>query len=133
MLLSDAIATGRTLVVRCVAGGSTRQKAQPGDGCVLDMAALAVGKRLWTDAKEIWPWLSLQYEPESTTYESAIYGRFDVDVQKGLLTLDQLIDWVRSVEPAEPEPQSEPTIAEGYARCTRALEKLVTAAEGNGQ
>lgn len=103
MRLSDAIATGRTLVTNCVAGGSTREKAEPGDGCVLDMAALAVGKCNWQWAKEIWPWLRNLSLSTGCDYESEIYTRFDQDVMaRGTLTLDQLIDYVRSVEPAEP-------------------------------
>jgi hypothetical protein len=41
MKLSDAIALGRTLVCP-IAGGSTHDTAKPGDGCVFDMAVLAV-------------------------------------------------------------------------------------------
>jgi hypothetical protein len=69
------------------------------------MAVLAVqGKGDWRDADTIWPWLAesaadklhLDYL-ESWFWE--IIARFDNDVMNGKMTLDQLIDWVRSVEP----------------------------------
>jgi hypothetical protein len=120
MRLSDAIAVGRTLVSRCVAGGSTSYRAKPGDGCVLDMAALAVGLRYWKDVGEVWPWV-LDPDPANPTgdYREAIYSRFDCEVMgEKSLTLDQLIDWIRSVEPNEaeepPQAQSVPlAVAEG--------------------
>jgi hypothetical protein len=102
MKLSEAIALGRTLVCRLTEGGSTTLGALPGDGCVLDMAALAVGNRSWVHCKEEWPWLKEFSPGYGGDYESDIYTRFDFYVMRQKsMTLDQLIDWVRSVEPAE--------------------------------
>lgn len=100
MRLSDAIALGRTLMCPH-GGGSTRSDARPGDGCVLDMAVVAVrGHGNWQQAGNIWPWLGDGIDPDCRMYD--VTAKFDCDVMAGLMTLDQLIDWVRSIEPAEP-------------------------------
>lgn len=109
--LSDAILLGSTLV--CPArGGSTQQK---GGGCALDMAVLAVGGTGdWLMARKIWPWLDDDGIPAPwllgffDTYEWLIAISFDNYVMPERISLDQLIDWVRSVEPT---PESERAIA----------------------
>lgn len=123
MRLSDAIAMGRTLACP-FKGGSSRHDAKPGDGCVLDMAVLAVrGEGDWHEAWRIWPWLNTmclasapnQWEDAESDYFWEIIRHFDRDVMaQRTMTLDQLIDWVRSVEPAELELQQE-AIAEQCA------------------
>lgn len=125
MRLSDAIATGRmlltpTLGVRELNGG----------GCAIGMAEVALGiektnKRL----ENVYPWLSNTIEdlpcgsdhfyihenpylacfnpvtkPQVQSYSCAIAHIFNVHVMRDKTwNLDQLIDWVRSVEPAEKE------------------------------
>lgn len=111
MRLSEAIAVGRTLVANCVPGGSTRKNAQPGDGCVLDMAALAMGRRNWEEARDVWPWLEQLNGKTHKSYEEEIYQRFDFDVMRKGMTLEQLIDYVRSVEPAEEFPTPTEAVA----------------------
>lgn len=116
MRLSEAIALGRTLVCRLTEGGSTTVGALPGDGCVLDMAALAVGRRKWMYCKQEWPWLKELSPAYGAAYEIDIYTRFDVYVMRQKsMTLDELIAWIRSVEPAE-APAAEPVVAEAEVR-----------------
>lgn len=125
MKLSDAIATGRVIV------SPTRGFFLYSDnrGCALGMAAVASGlaKRFHlnrqTDAEDWqkalcyeWPWLDsrLPVPPWLTTYEDYLPDGFaraleiiahTFDRYKEI-SLDQLIDWIRSVEPQEPETES---------------------------
>jgi hypothetical protein len=109
MRLSDAIAVGRVLI--------QHPSADNYCNCALGMGLAAVGKckphpRLAYDAiMREWPWLGegvkspdwmKRYGYETMQAEFTISHAYDM-VQFGVLTLDQLIDWVRSVEPAEPE------------------------------
>lgn len=107
MRLSDAIATGRCLV--------TDMKNNDLSKCALGMACLASGIPLfignvsnYAAVMDAWPWLSNVQKCPACKLEiggtQVIWHLFDVHVifkQDGILTLDQLIDWVRSVEPAE--------------------------------
>lgn len=108
---SDAIAVGRVLVCPR-AGGAATKGSKLGDGCALDMAVVAVRGEghTWMEASEIWPWL--RYRPADGFFPLVeIMVRFDRLVMKGEMTLDQLIDYVRSIEPQETEAREEETIA----------------------
>ena len=118
--MSEAIATGRVLArpgtclfVRESDGGLT--------ACALGMATLAVSINKY-DYHQKWPWLREKMRALPCgckyiqMYDSAITHLFDIHVMEGDWTLDQLIDWVRSVEPAEATPQTEQAIAESAAR-----------------
>ena len=117
MRLSDAIATGRVAVIP--RGGMFL--FGDGSGCALGMAGVAAGllslNRI-AGCGEIdkffrqWPWTrDLRFVPPCRCYgyerelgACQIIGHtFDEHVITRDWTLDQLIDWVRSVEPAEPE------------------------------
>jgi hypothetical protein len=106
MRLSDAIALGRTLGLDLCRYGK-RAGEHSNRGCALDMAVLAVdGGKDWHDASYIWPWLNNKVLEKDKTSIADLYlfeiaSRFDCDVMTGTITLDRLIDWVRSVEPAE--------------------------------
>lgn len=115
--LSDAIALGRMTV--------DVWEATNLDGCALGMAANAVGiDRKYENLKRVWPWLRnpLDKCPAGCfmcSFKSsslAVGHIFDTHICGGLepkWTLDQLIDWIRSVEP--PEPPAEP---EGEVPCS---------------
>lgn len=111
MRLSDAIGLGRTLV-RVHRAGDIR-------GCALGMSFLAIGGNPadvgpnFESIKAEWPWLKERrfdplYSPNNSSanfiaYCKSVWLRFDDLVMGGGMTLDQLIDWVRSVEPPEPD------------------------------
>jgi hypothetical protein len=108
MRLSDAIALGRTMLSPCSGGSRHKVGADRNQGCALEMALVAAGHDgiPWFDAQQVWPWLT-------ASISAGITGRFDVNVMASAsflewkkeerLTLDQLIDYVRSIEPPEPE------------------------------
>ena len=110
MRLSDAIAIGRTL---CIAkeGGYNSREPEAGVGCALDMAVLAVDGKNWCAADRYWPWLLGNGSDDDRflyvrSYRAQIIDMFDKDVMVlKTKTLDQLIDWIRSVEPQEPEDE----------------------------
>lgn len=88
--------------------GSTTCKMLPGNmnSCAFGAALNALGVpqeepsyMRYTPLRKHWPWLT---EDESRLSEPAkeIYGRFDFNVCQGLMTLEQLVDYVRSIEPA---------------------------------
>jgi hypothetical protein len=121
MRLSDAIALGRTLIIPVQ--NPSRVDERSGKGCALSMAVNSVrGCGSWTLAyREIWPWLCKSFAFPCDCKDGAhdhdlaagvIAHLFDQHImnEHGLTysrwTLDQLIDWVRSVEPAE-EGESE--------------------------
>jgi hypothetical protein len=113
MRLSDAIAMGRMLV--------PEQRRFVLGGCAFGMALKACGAELlYEEVKRLWPWTAEKQEIEppcgcvaSFVYpaadaSAAIFHLFDNHVRGNPnifrpWTLDQLIDWVRSVEPAEDE------------------------------
>lgn len=127
MRLSDAIATGRMVVQPY----PNYLLVRGGRGCALGMAGVAAGLKI-SEMEESyeaiyteWPWLLQSIKPGGMRcplcsktekhpvgfydYLSAIQHLFDLHIA-GLnpkWTLDQLIDWVRSVEPAEPEQSIE--------------------------
>lgn len=111
--LSEAIALGRT-IIKPIVGGCETAGGIPGEnGCVLDMAVAAVGGRTWHDAISYWSWLGEQNPDANTvstmgpTFYWSIIHKFDRDVMlRGDMTLDQLIDWVRSIEPQESSVES---------------------------
>jgi len=117
MRLSDAIAMGRMIISPRSGSGETETT-----GCALSMAAAAVGlkkdgnRSRWQRSSEEWAWLvgCCQSLPcgcaaneawqDDKCYFWAIIHVFDTHVEFHRdWTLDQLIDWVRSVEPAESE------------------------------
>lgn len=107
MRLSEAILLGRHLVTPTA--GSFCETANNG-GCALTMGVKAVNGKgipnhLWGSADSIWPWLNgaCGCGRCSGTYMFHIALLFDCDVMTGKMTLEQLVDYVRSIEPAEPE------------------------------
>ena len=119
MRLSDAIALGRVLVEKpnhfnycgCALGmGLSSTGNEP---CLADVETdhgRSQASKLWFDAQlKEWPWLGdFMLPPENLGYGwpmkvYAIISYLFTNSQHGEGTLDQLIDWVRSVEPAEPD------------------------------
>jgi hypothetical protein len=96
--------------------GSTTCKMVPGDwnSCALGCAGNAVGigqgvRReasgfIWmSDGRgrsqhiyDVWPWLN----GEKMFWAALIWGKFDSKVCSGEITLEQLVDYVRSIEPS---------------------------------
>jgi hypothetical protein len=131
MRLSDAIAMGRTLVTP---KPGAQFNIDENAGCALGMAINAAGgvymkcppeEHIGRTGKvdEWWSFLGMGAKRPCDCYFSKFPHRmpkimagkeivahlFDRHVfGKCDWTLDQLIDWVRSVEPAEPELQQEP-------------------------
>lgn len=116
MRLSDAVAMGRTL-----------RKPAPGDlgnseeGCAMGMALAACGKRpMYGYIEILWPWATDQNDFRKCPVCNERYRNvshmvqhcFDSHVWTREMTLDQLIDWVRSVEPAESEAAEQISIQE---------------------
>jgi hypothetical protein len=120
MRLSDAIALGRTLLKP-----KAYQTIHNGEGCALGMAMASLGCRSHAEAQKKcssttgWKWVrkDVDVPPCSCDPEYDRILAFDLNHQAYIAhlfnehvcgaedwTLDQLIDWVRSVEPAEPEP-----------------------------
>lgn len=108
MQLSIAMAMGRVLIPNPSSTTFCR--------CAIGMGLAAIGHDFHSNGKDNsfhalgtawdeWPWI----KENGMTRE--ISNRFSA-VRHGLITLDQLIDWVRSVEPAEPQS------AEGSQPCT---------------
>jgi len=113
MRLSDAIATGRVLVPQLEQGEMR--------GCALGMALLAVGRNAaeihllgYEYVVETWPWLksapahcsSCEYWNTTMHGAAKVWLPFDTHVMSDkTMTLDQLIDWVRSIEPQEEAEQ----------------------------
>lgn len=91
MKLSEAMMLGSTLCV---------MKPRDFDTCALGCAASAIGIRLYhgyigrlSEICKAWPWLDF------TNYDEEIFSRFDDLVCRDLMTFEQLVDYVRSVEP----------------------------------
>lgn len=120
MRLSDAIALGRTLEPICMYSYAT---------CALGVGMAALGIPIEErDAEELmrrWPWLREkatsspfpQYGSyRQTWYQEISYGAI-LTKSRDNATLDQLIDWVRSIEPAETQeaPQSQSAEESEYA------------------
>lgn len=117
MKLSDAIALGRTLKSP---RAYTLGIGEDG-GCAIGMGLAAVDEHgSWPAVMTRWPWLTNQRELPCGCNEgvgcsaSAIVHVFDFHVyEKCDWTLDQLIDWVRSVEPAEAEAPESVQVEQG--------------------
>lgn len=114
MRLSEAIALGRTLIQPVPGIILSRDKTA---GCAIGMAIVAGGGGGYSRAP-MYPWASKESlvhcpvccRPHATygCYYSTIAHIFDDHVMTtGQWTLDQLIDWIRSVEPDEPVEASE--------------------------
>src|ERR1700738_1113450 len=93
MKLSDAIALGRTVSKL----NDNTFTLNDGEGCALGVALIAAGFThkvgFERDVTKYFPWVGhREYEQISEYYDNVVRGR---------ATLDELIDWVRSVEPAE--------------------------------
>lgn len=116
MRLSDAIVLGSMMLSPCAGGGDGVS-----EGCALDMACAAVGVKvaeedsgmpLWVLARTYWPWLR-NIAPSTAHWDMQIAMKFDRAVMgrgnNGIATmsLDQFIDYVRCVEPAEQVPATE--------------------------
>lgn len=102
MRLSDAIAMGRLLVKPSLI-------CDENHGCVLHMALRAISSDArFSGAFTEWRWLLSSVKApcgceREGSAQLGIIHLFDRHVlAQGDWTLDQLIDWVRSVEPAEP-------------------------------
>jgi hypothetical protein len=117
MKLSDAISLGRVLL---------KPKAQflvdgEGGGCALGMGLIAIGfkvqdPRSIAEPVEVWPWLEEWVERPCCSHHPEQGGDiithiFDDHIMRMSVderwTLDQLIDWVRKVEPREEIPVTE--------------------------
>jgi hypothetical protein len=108
MRLSEAIALGSLTM--------EKWKAHDLDHCALGMAANAVGcQRQYERIVDKWPWVG-QWRgicPILGCVAGNVYGThpmiciiphiFDEHVMAGNFTMEQLIDFVRSIEPAEEE------------------------------
>ena len=107
MRLSDAIALGRTLVNPM--RGFLLDDAKK-NGCALGMGLMGCGSEKRNVAEE-WPWTANWADSfpcgcaRTDSMGKVIAHIFDEHVcdKPQSWTLDQLIDWVRSVEPAEIE------------------------------
>lgn len=74
-------------------------------GCALGIAARACGVKFpFRGAiSTLWPWLNKPYSQDDSMM-SHIFTRFDDEVIRGrTMTIEQLADYVRSIEPSEPE------------------------------
>jgi hypothetical protein len=134
MRLSDAIALGRT-IAKAVPEELSNHRGD--EACALGMAGLACGLSGWElhnpeftfcGAKieadshydliyERWPWLKNQTSSKfpcgcvvlgEELFDEVVMHLFDVHIfNRKDWTLDQLIDWVRSVEPQEAPAEAE--------------------------
>lgn len=83
--------------------GSTTCKMKWGNiqTCAIGAALNALGeptKHRYERAIELWPWLDAP-SPHDTDHLMDIYTRFDTQVCRGRMTLEQLADYIKSVEP----------------------------------
>ena len=90
--------------------GSTTCKMEAGDwnSCALGCALNAEGVRQYAgrdgygrsiETNDRWPWIWGLIDDEGTTFAEQIWTRFDFQVCDGRMTLEQLVDYVRSIEP----------------------------------
>jgi hypothetical protein len=112
MRLSDAMMLGSTTCKMVAAEINT---------CALGAALNAMGfpnidkKDLsqvrYDELRRLWPWLANEEYEDRDGYSStglrAVYSRFDFLVCAGKMTFEELVDYVRSIEPPEPEEQIE--------------------------
>ena len=123
MRLSDAVMLGQGLV-----------KFKPenflinGCGCLIGAGFAAVtGLQDGDSSKmmEMWPWLEEQYDVPailgnvrdcfSRDNAKGIIGLLAFSIQWGEVSLEQAVDWIRSVEPAEPESVCTETVQDPVA------------------
>ncbi len=127
MKLSEAIVLGST-VVRPPAGGLASDPNR--QTCAFMMAAAALSKPacLWAEAPTTWPWLKRQllhvpcgcrgwdrYLPAN--YMTAVIHVFACHVAIKEWTVDQLADWVATVEPQD-ELTSAPAGRDVHVYCS---------------
>lgn len=77
-------------------------------GCLLGGAMYAVGNRGHILASSIyaeWPWVQETMPGRHISYACEI-GYFAGLVLAGEMTVDAVADWIRSVEPSDPEPST---------------------------
>lgn len=105
MKLSEAILLGDSLRTRSQ-HVYIDHTTNPPCGCAIGGATLAMGMAGKRDHEVLWPWLCECYtmKPRYNSYAEVIgFGAADVlgfaDVCSGTCTLEELADWVRSVEP----------------------------------
>lgn len=89
--------------------GSVTCKMEPGNmnSCAFGAALNAVGvpQESWaamryTPLVKMWPWLRLHGGTiQLSDLGETIYRKFDLEVCTGSMTLEQLVDYVRSIEP----------------------------------
>lgn len=128
MKLSEAIVLGSN-VIRPLAGGLAEDPSR--QTCAFMMAAAALSKPacLWAEAPMEWPWLTrhLMHVPcgcrgwdryLTANYMTAVIHIFSCHVATKEWTVEQLADWVASVEP-EDELTNIPAETEDFAVCAR--------------
>lgn len=71
-------------------------------GCALGGAQLAMGQTGHMAWLKLWPWLNQRDSDSQFPYWKVINLKF-LQVEQGRLTFEQLVDWVRSVEPQQAE------------------------------
>lgn len=119
MRLSDAIRLGSLLVPEPQAGDI--------NACAITMACKASGgvNNLYIHLAEQWPWLGTTLVPcpcgvehvimynghswtiDDLTGSAIIFAPFDAHVMGDCtMTIDQLADWIRSIEPNEPTEET---------------------------
>src|SRR5262245_18368956 len=119
MLLSEAMALGPTVATLNKGGGTLKGC----EGCAMGVALRAAGfegrTATWRTVHENWPWVDCD-----------MWGKISLEYFKvvgGHQTFEQLIDWVRSVEPAEQVPASALADAEEF-RAKHGLSDAIPAA-----
>jgi hypothetical protein len=112
MLLSHAVMTGSTLKKLTSCFYLDNECA-----CLMGMGFVAAGlgstSGNWSFEKLYaqWPWLKEEVpdprQPGHTTLPKFVINWWAVEVRLGLATLEQAVDWIRSVEPAEPQTKEQ--------------------------
>lgn len=100
--LSEAILLGSTFVSPC-AGGRKGKNPDMSKGCALEMALAAVERDdlEWPEAAAVWPWVR-HNDGNDNRLILLIAHTFDHYVMHlKTMSLDQFIEWVRSIEPKE--------------------------------
>jgi hypothetical protein len=99
MRLSEAALLGRTItniqacnIDRCFLGAALNAMGLP------DSRSLGRCHLRYLAAETLWPWITCVGEG-GYLYENNIIDKFDESVSRNEMTYEQLVDWVRSVEP----------------------------------
>jgi hypothetical protein len=117
MRLSEAMVLGSTLIQF---DPGVFYIPSCGRGCLIGFGEAAVykGKELDLQRKfYLWPWLANPVPGSSDNYCSAI-GEMARAIRRGEKTFEEVVDWVRSVEPAEEEMVVEQIEEPEYASVT---------------